>query len=193
MLKWFSENTEMIWWKFFPIMATFVQTCKFDDFIQYDCCGCGYTDQNGVFFLCSCTVTKNLYQCISLDNIYHCMSKSMPFWEMFFLFWVFPPCIAVLVCLLVKATGNWDSEHHLLLLLCLLLTYKYKTIKDGGITVHFLINIKDLTSTWNSFWIIEDLGSIELLWIIKDPPNPPNPPGPPAQSHPPDLPNPLDP
>ena len=60
MLKGFSENTEMIWWKFFPIMATFVQTCKFDldDFIQYDCCGCGYTDQNGVFFLCSCTITK---------------------------------------------------------------------------------------------------------------------------------------
>ena len=68
---------------------------------------------------------------------YHRMSKSIQFWKKFFLFWVFPPCIAVLVCLLVKATGNWDSEHHLLLLLCLLLTYKYKTIEDGGITVDF--------------------------------------------------------
>ena len=136
-LKWFSGNTK--WkWKYW-IMATFVQTCKFDldDFIQYGWeCGCGYTDQNGVFFLCSCTVTNFLYQCISLDNI----SLYVEIYSILrnvFLFWVFPPCIAVLVCLLVKATGNWDSEHHLLLLLCLLLTYKYKTIEDGGITVDF--------------------------------------------------------
>ena len=77
-----------------------------------------------------------LYQCISLDNI-SLYVEIYPILKNVFLSWVFPPCIAVLVCLLVKATGNWDSEHHLLLLLCLLLTYKYKTIEDGGITVDF--------------------------------------------------------
>ena len=82
-LKWFSGNTK--WkWKYW-IMATFVQTCKFDleDFIHYGCFGCGYTDQNGVFFLCSCTVTF-FFTSAYLLITYHCMSKSIPFWEMFF-------------------------------------------------------------------------------------------------------------
>ena len=44
-----------------------------------------------------------------------------------------------------------------------------KSIEDGGITVEFWA-IKAHTFNWNSFWIIEDLGIIEFLWIINKTP-----------------------
>ena len=36
MVKGFSENTEMIWWKFFLIMATFVQYANLIEMMSYN-------------------------------------------------------------------------------------------------------------------------------------------------------------
>ena len=43
---------------------------------------------------------------------------------------------------------------------------KNKTMKNGGVIIDFRI-IKVHTSNRNSLWIIEYLGIIEFLWIIK--------------------------